>query len=350
MIRTDSKLALLMHGHLRSRNGKMGFGLLRYSDATVVCAVGAEEAGADMGEITGIVRARSVPVVASVNDALTLGADTLVIAVATSGGVLPPGYREEILTGLRGGMSLVNGLHGRYADDPEFAAAKRSSAYIWDVRAEPAGLVSGRGRALALACKRVLTVGTDMAIGKMTASLELDRAARARGLRSTFIATGQIGICISGDGVALDAVRVDFASGSIETMCLKYGPTSDILWVEGQGSAVHPGSTAWVALLRGSMATDMVLVHRPGQRTLDGLDHIAMPPLPDVIALYEAAAHPSASYPNAKVRGIALNCATLSDAEALRAVRETEELTGLPAADVVRHGPQKLLDAVLAGT
>ena len=207
--------------------------------------------------------------------------------------------------------------------------------------------MSGRGRALELSCKRVLTVGTDMAIGKMTASLELDRCARARGLRSSFIATGQIGICISGDGVPLDAVRVDFASGSIEAMCLKYGPTSDILWVEGQGSALHPGSTAWVALLRGSMATDMVLVHRPGQPTLDGLDHIAMPPLPDVIGLYETAACPSPSYPAAKVRAIALNCAGLSDDDATRAARETESLTGLPSADVVRHGAEKLLDAVL---
>ena len=345
MITPASRLALLMHGHLRSRNGKMGFGLLRYAEATVTCVIATEGAGGDLRAITGI--DTDAPIVATTAEAAILGADVLVIAVATSGGILPPGYREEIISGLRNGMSLVNGLHGVYALDPEFAAALQPGAFIWDVRREPAGLVSGRGRAAELGCRRVLTVGTDMAIGKMTASLELDRTARARGIRSKFLATGQIGICISGDGVPLDAVRVDFASGSIEALCLKYGVDHDVLWVEGQGSALHPGSTAWLALLRGSMATDLVLVHRPGQVALDGLEHIAIPPLPEVISLYEAVASATPSYPVAKVRCIALNCARMSDAEADRAVRETAELTGIATADVVRHGAGALLDAVL---
>ena len=345
MIMPASRLALLMHGHLQSRNGKMGFGLLRYSEATVTCVIAAEAAGGDLREITGI--ATDAPIVATTAEAAALGADVLVIAVATSGGILPPGYREEIISGLTKGMSLVNGLHGVYALDPEFAAALQPGAFIWDVRREPAGLASGRGRAADLACRRVLTVGTDMAIGKMTASLELDRAARACGIRSKFLATGQIGICISGDGVPLDAVRVDFASGSIEELCLKYGADHDVLWVEGQGSALHPGSTAWLALLRGSMATDLVLVHRAGQVALDGLEHIAIPPLPEVIALYEAVAAATPSYPAAKVRGIALNCARMTDTEADRAVRKTAELTGIATADVVRHDAGVLLDAIL---
>lgn len=350
MITPDNRLALLMHGHLRTRNGKMGFGLLRYSSATVTCVIAAEgmdadDVGGDLHAITGI--DTDVPIVANAAEAAALGADVLVIAVATSGGILPPGYREEIISGLTNGMSLVNGLHGVYAHDPEFAAALQPGRFIWDVRQEPDGLGSGRGRALELSCRRVLTVGTDMAIGKMTASLELDRAARRRGVRSAFIATGQIGICISGDGVPLDAVRVDFASGSIEAMCMKYGPDNDVLWVEGQGSALHPGSTAWIALLRGSMATDLVLVHRPGQVALDGLEHIAIPPLPEVIALYESVAAATPSYPKAKVRAIALNCARMTDDQARRAVQETADLTGIATADVVRQGADLLLDAIL---
>jgi uncharacterized NAD-dependent epimerase/dehydratase family protein len=259
----------------------------------------------------------------------------------------------------------VNGLHGRYADDPEYQAALAfdAGAWIWDVRTEPTGLFSGRGRARSLPARRVLTVGTDMAIGKMTASLELDRAARARGLRSKFLATGQIGICISGDGVPLDAVRVDFASGSIEGLCVKYGHDHDVLWVEGQGSALHPGSTAWVPLLRGSMPTDLVLVHRAGQKVLegfgsglgsgsdsagaDGSTEVVIPPLREVIALYEAAAAASPSFPAAKVRGIALNCARLSSAEIARACAEVEAETGLVCVDVVHHGAVRLLTAIL---
>jgi uncharacterized NAD-dependent epimerase/dehydratase family protein len=364
----SNKLALLMSGFVRIRNGKMGFGLLRYSDNPIACVIAADEVdafggGQSLRSLTGI--DTDVPIVADVAAAHALGADTLVIAVATSGGILPDGYRESILMALRLGMNVVNGLHGRYADDPEYRAALAPQAWIWDVRTEPTGLFSGRGRARGLPARRVLTVGTDMAIGKMTASLELDRAARDRGLRSKFLATGQIGICISGDGVPLDAVRVDFASGSIEGLCMKYGHDHDVLWVEGQGSALHPGSTAWVPLLRGSMATDLVLVHRAGQKVLegfgpalgsvpdsggvgaDGSTEVVIPPLREVIALYEAAAAASPSFPAAKVRGIALNCARLSPAEIDVACAEVEAETGLVCVDVVHHGAARLLGAIL---
>ncbi len=348
MILPSNRLALLMHGHLRDRHGKMGFGLLRYSAAEIVCVIDADHAGGSLAEITGI--ASSVPIVANAAAAAALGADVLVVAVATSGGILPPGYRDEILTALRSGMSLVNGLHGRYGDDPDYAASLHETAWIWDVRQEPVGLTSGRGLAAGLTCRRVLTVGTDMAIGKMTASLEMDRESRRRGLRSRMIATGQIGICITGDGVALDAVRVDFASGSVEAQVLKHGPSHDILHVEGQGSALHPGSTAWVALLRGSMPTDLILVHRAGQRALmNGLDGFAIPPLREVIALYETVAGAGVGFPPAKVRGIALNCGHLaSDDEAVAACAAVAAETGLVCVDVVREGAARLVDAVLS--
>ena len=347
MILPSNRLALLMHGHLRDRHGKMGFGLLRFSDAEIVCVIDADHAGASLQEITGI--ASSAPIVANASEALALGADVLVVAVATSGGVLPGGYRDEILTALRGGMSLVNGLHGRYADDPEYAATRGEGAWIWDVRQEPKGLTSGRGLAATLACRRVLTVGTDMAIGKMTASLEMDRESRRRGLRSRMIATGQIGICIVGDGVPLDAVRVDFASGSIEAQVMKHGPTHDVLHIEGQGSALHPGSTAWVSLLRGSMPTDLILVHRAGQHALlNGLDGFVIPPLLDVVALYESVAGAGIGFPPAKVRAVALNCGHLAtDEQAAEACEAVAIETGLVCVDVVREGASRLIDAVL---
>ena len=355
VIASGARLALLMDGYLRLRNGKMGFGLLRYgpriAGCEIACVIDPTEAGGDLAAITGVREAAGVPIVASVAEALALRADVLVIAVATSGGVLPDSFVGPIEEGLRGGMSLVNGLHGKYADVPSFAAALQPGRTIWDVRLEPPGLRSGQGLTRLLPGRRVLTVGTDMAIGKMTASLEMDVEARRRGLRSAFAATGQIGICISGDGIALDAVRVDFASGAVQDLCLRLGapdgPGADVVWVEGQGSALHPGSTAWVALLRGSMPTDLVLVARAGQTQLDLFDDFPMPPLPDVVALYEHAAAAAPRMPSAKVRAIALNCTGLSDAAAHAAIAEVEAVTGLPADDVVRHGGAKLVDAVL---
>lgn len=349
MITSSSKLALLMEGYVRQRNGKMGFGLLRYGPSVagceITCVVAPDEVGQDLRALTGI--DTDTPIVGSVEEARALGADTLVIAVATSGGVLPDIFRAHIVSALQSGMSLVNGLHGRYAEIPEFASALQPGAHIWDVRLEPSGLRSGRGLAKDLPCRRVLTVGTDMAIGKMTASLELDRAARARGLRSKFLATGQIGICISGDGVPLDAVRVDFASGSIEMLCEKYGYSNDVLWIEGQGSALHPGSTAWVALLRGSMPTDLILVHKAGKTHLDnGLDSFPIPPLTEVVDLYETVAAAGPGMPAAKVRGIALNCVGLPDDDVARAIAEVEDATGLACDDVVFNSADKLLDAL----
>jgi uncharacterized NAD-dependent epimerase/dehydratase family protein len=344
MIPSGSRLALLMNGYLTSRHGKMGAGILRYSDYPVVAVIDETVTGQSLSVLTGI--NRDVPVVSSVAEAHALGADTLVIAVATSGGVLPDGYRAEIVSALKSGMHLVNGLHGTYADDPEFAAVRQRGAVIWDVRQEPAGLGSGRGRALDLPCRRVLTVGTDMAIGKMTASLELHRSAQRQGLRSAFLATGQIGIVISGDGVPLDAVRVDFATGAVEALCLRHADV-DVQWVEGQGSILHPGSTAWLGLMRGSQPTDLVLVHRANQTHLDQLDAFPIPPIGDVIAAYESVASLNPGFSAPKVRAIALNCGQLADDDAARkACEELEAGAGIVTDDVVRFGADRLLAAL----
>jgi uncharacterized NAD-dependent epimerase/dehydratase family protein len=345
VIHPQARLALLMHGHLQARQGKMGLGLLRYSTNSIVAVVDRNHVGGSIAELTGI--NRTVPIVGSAAAATKMGADTLVLAVATSGGVLPEDFRSEIISGLRSGMSLVNGLHGRYAEIPEFAAALQPGRSIFDVRVEPAGLSPGRGLAATTPARRILTVGTDMAIGKMTASLALHRVAVERGLRSKFLATGQIGMCIAGDGVALDAVRVDFASGAVEQMVVASGSKHDVLWVEGQGSILHPSSTAWLALLRGSMPTDLVLVHRAGQEHVHNIEGFGIPPLVDVISLYEAVARGGGSFPPARVRAIALNCAHLPNDEAARlACTEVERSTGLVCDDVVRFGAERLLDSL----
>jgi uncharacterized NAD-dependent epimerase/dehydratase family protein len=342
-----NRLALLMHEHLVSGFGKMGLGLLRYSEAGIAAVVDRQHAGQDVVALTGI--PRPAPIVASVAEAASRGADTLVLGVATPGGVLPPDYWEEIKTGLAAGMSLVNGLHAPLAQDPELAPLVRPDRTIWDVRKEPEGLENGMGRAAALPAKRVLTVGTDMSIGKMTAAIEMDRAARRRGLRAKFLASGQIGICIAGDGVALDAVRVDFASGAVEALALKYGHDHDLLFLEGQGSVLHPASTAWLPLIRGGCPTQMILCHRAGQTVLSRLPEVKIPPLRNVIALYEAVCAAGGALPAAKVVGIALHCAGMEPDAARRALAEVEAETGLPVTDVVQFGAEPLLEAVLAG-
>ena len=349
MIPPGAPLALLMHDELVARPGrpyfgKMGLGLLRYSPNPVAAVLDESVAGRDLGAITGI--RTPAPIVATVTQAAAAGAQVLVIGVATVGGVLPPRYRVDVVDALRAGMSIVNGLHIVLNDDAELAALVHRGAFIWDVRREPAGLMPGTGAAAALPVPRVLTVGTDMAIGKMTASLELDRSAKARGLRSRFLASGQIGMCIAGEGIPLDAVRVDFAAGAVEQLVLRHADGHDVLWVEGQGSILHPASTAWLALLRGSCPTHLVLVHRAGQTRI-AREPVPMPPLRAVADLYEAVASVAGASPRPKVVGVALNCGHLDEAGAAAAVAATEAETGLPTVDVIRTGADRLLDAVL---
>jgi uncharacterized NAD-dependent epimerase/dehydratase family protein len=250
---------------------------------------------------------------------------------------------------IRGGASLWNGCHTPLVSDPEIAAAVRPGVYVWDMRREPAGLRPGSGAARNLACKRVLFVGTDMNIGKMTAALEFDREAKARGVRSAFIGTGQTGMMICGSGMCLDAVRVDYASGAVEAELMRDGPGADVVWVEGQGSMLNPASTATLPLLRGTQPTHLVLVHKAGMKHLHAFPHVTIPPLKDVVEFYERVATAAGALAPAKVLGIALNTWGLDDATARAEIAATAAATGLPTTDAVRYGTSEILDAILAG-
>ena len=176
----------------------------------------------------------------------------------------------------------------------------------------------------------------------------MEKAALARGIRAKFLASGQIGICISGEGVPLDGVRVDFASGSIEQLVLRHADTA-LLLIEGQGSLLHPGSTAWLPLMRGSQPTHLILCHRAGQKVLSRLTEFPIPPLKDVIALYESVSRAAGVFSGARVVGISLNCAHLNEDEARRAVDEVASETNLPTTDPIRFGAEILLGAILPG-
>jgi uncharacterized NAD-dependent epimerase/dehydratase family protein len=246
---------------------------------------------------------------------------------------------------------VASGLHSRIGDDPELAPLRRDPAWIWDLRREPEALVVAAARAAGLPCRRVLAVGSDMAVGKMSACLELAAAAEAQGIPARFVGTGQAGILISGSGVALDAVRVDYAAGAVEAAVLQaaegLGPNGLVL-VEGQGSLAHPGSTATLPLIRGSQPTDLLLVHRAGQLHLKGLPALPIPPLPELIAAVEAVAalgRPDGQRP--RVKAVALNTTHLDAEAAARAISVVSDVTGLPCADAVRGGSAQLLRSLL---
>ena len=349
MLKPEHRVVLLQHGGLADLSGKTGLTLLRYRRGPVVAVVDPTQAGRSLRAVCGI--ERDVPVVGSLAEALAYGPEVAVVGLAPSGGRLPEPVRADLAAALRAGLSVASGLHSRIGDDPELAPLRRDPAWIWDLRREPEGLVVAAARAAALPCQRLLAVGSDMAVGKMSACLELAAAAGRQGLAARFVGTGQAGILISGQGVALDAVRVDYAAGAVEAAVLAAGAdlgADGLLLVEGQGSLAHPGSTATLPLIRGSQPTALLLVHRAGQRHIKGLPELPIPPLPELITAVEAVAalgRPDGLRP--RIKAVALNTGHLDETAASAAIAGVAADTGLPCTDVVRGGAESLLAALI---
>ncbi|MGB7247385.1 MAG: DUF1611 domain-containing protein, partial [Phormidesmis sp.] len=279
--------------------------------------------------------------------ALALKPTVLAIGLAPSGGMLPEPWYAQVKQAVKAGLSVMNGLHTQMNQDTEIAGSIRAGQWVWDMRQEPEGLTVGSGKARLLMCDRVLTVGTDMAVGKMSTSLELNRVSQLKGLRSKLIATGQTGLMLGEDGVALDAIRVDYASGAVEQCLTRYGPDYDILFVEGQGSLLNPASTATLPLMRGTQPTHLILVHKAGLNYIQHFPDFKIPPLPEIVKLYETVAAAAGTFAPAPVAGIALNTFGLNEKEAHAAISAVSEETGLSCTDVVRFGAEPLLERIL---
>jgi uncharacterized NAD-dependent epimerase/dehydratase family protein len=321
--------------------GKTMRGVLRYRRDDVVAILDSTRAGETEEGVT---------VVSSVEEALPLGPTTALVGVATQGGRFPPEWIAILRACVEHGLDVENGLHVFLADDPELSElAERRGVDLRDLRRSPAELSTATGENLAVDAIVVLTVGSDCAIGKMTVSLELDLEARRRGLPSVFVPTGQTGMAIAGWGIAVDAVVADFIAGAAERLVVEgRSRGGELLWVEGQGSLLHPVySGVTLGLYHGSAPHLLVLCHECGRTEIEGAGggpH-PIPPLPDLVELHERLALPVRP---ARVAAVALNTSALGEAEARAAIARAEAETGLPADDPVRFGASKLVDAVLA--
>jgi len=313
-------------------------GVLRYRREDVVAILDSARAGEEMD---------GVPVVGDVDGALPFEPTVALVGVATQGGRFPPAWRELLRACIERGLGVENGLHEFLGDDPELAPlARRHGVELRDLRRPPPGLDVPTGANLELDARIVLTVGSDCAIGKMTVALELERAARERGLAAMFVPTGQTGIAIAGWGIAVDAVVADFVAGASERLVVEgHARGGEILFVEGQGALAHPAyGGVTLGLLQGSAPHVLVLCHKAGAREVEGYPGEPLLPLPELVDLYPRVAHPS-RHPT--VACVALNTAHLDDAAAREAVAEVGHETGLPTGDPVRFGTSCLLDAIL---
>jgi uncharacterized NAD-dependent epimerase/dehydratase family protein len=318
--------------------GKTLRGVMRYRRDSVVAILDTQRAGeSDDG----------VPIVATVDEGVCLGPDTALVGVVTQGGRFPGDWQELLKSCVAHGLDLENGLHVRLHDIPGLQElAREHGVELRDLREPPSDLSTATGENLEVDATIVLTVGSDCAIGKMTATCELDLEARRRGLRSVFVPTGQTGIAIAGWGIAVDAVVSDFLAGAAERLVVEGGKRGDLLWVEGQGAILHPiYSGVTVGLIHGSAPHLYVLCHEVGRTVTEG--DPTESPLPSLRELIDLHERMSLKKRRAKVAAIALNTSPVSEVEAREAIAAAEEETGLPVDDPVRFGAGKLLEAVL---
>jgi uncharacterized NAD-dependent epimerase/dehydratase family protein len=318
--------------------GKTLRGVMRYRRESVVAILDTKRAGdADDG----------VPIVATVDEGMQHGPDTALVGVVTQGGHFPGDWQELLKDCVRHGLDLENGLHVRLRDIPGLPElAREGGVELRDLREPPRDLSTATGANLEVDGTIVLTVGSDCAIGKMTATCELDLEARKRGLRSVFVPTGQTGIAIAGWGIAVDAVVSDFIAGAAERLVVEGGARGDLLWVEGQGAILHPiYSGVTVGLIHGSAPHLYVLCHEVGRTVTEG--DPTESPIPSLVELVDLHERMSLKRRPAKVVAIALNTSTISEEDAQAAIAIAERETGLPADDPVRFGAGKLLEAVL---
>ena len=320
--------------------GKTLRGIVRYGPDPVVAILDSRRAGEEH---------EGIPIVGSVEDALPYRPTVAVVGVATQGGRFPPAWRALIRRCIESGLDVESGLHEFLSEDAEMTRlAAEHGVALRDLRRPPDGLSVPTGRNYELDAKVVLTVGSDCAIGKKTVAVELDREARLRGLASVFVPTGQTGIAIAGWGIAVDAVVADFLAGAAERLVVEGAERGgELLFVEGQGSLVHPMySGVTLGLLHGSAPHALVLCHRAGSTEIEGCPGHAIPPLSELVALHEAISLPRRK---AAVACVAVNTAGIaSDEDARRAVDAAARESGLPADDPVRFGSGFLLDSVLA--
>ncbi|WP_299025723.1 N-acetyltransferase DgcN [uncultured Sulfitobacter sp.] len=273
------------------------------------------------------------------------GAKTLVIGVANRGGYISAAWKEVLIAALAMGYDLASGLHNLLSEEEDLvAAAAEHGRTLHDVRIPTVEypIASGVKRT----GKRVLAVGTDCSVGKMYTALALDAAMRARGMKSTFRATGQTGILITGDGVPLDAVVADFMAGSIEYLT----PDNDAdHWdvIEGQGSLFHVSySGVTLALIHGGQPDALIVCHEPTRPHMRGLPDYKVPEMSairDVALTLARVANPAC-----QVVGFAVNTQHMSDAEAKAYLEGVEAAMGLPAVDPFRFGAERLAEALEA--
>ncbi|MCX8011349.1 MAG: DUF1611 domain-containing protein [Ignavibacteria bacterium] len=333
------RMIILTEGYTNPHVAKTARNLIYYKPEEVLAIFDRENAGKNSDELLGV---GNVPIIDSLDKCNE--ANTLLIGVATPGGKIPPSYKQIIIEAIKRKLNIICGLHECISDDSELKSyAQQYNVQLIDVRKNNEHDVVNR-KGINENCLRVLTVGNDCSLGKMIASLEINIELQKRGYDSKFVATGQTGILIEGDGIPIDAVVGDYINGSAEKLVLQ-NQHHQILMIEGQGSLVHPRySSVTLGLLHGCIPHGLIMCYEMGREYIHGMDNIKIPPMEKVLELYQISA--DVMFPT-KIIGFAINGRKFSKEEVDKERERIKQKFGLPACDVIKHGADELVDAVL---
>ncbi len=277
--------------------------------------------------------------------AATAGAQSLVIGTSAVGGAIPNEWMPTLVEALHAGMDIVAGVHTKLNDIPELvAAATASGAKLVDVRVPPKDIPVGTGRKRS--GKRLLTVGTDCALGKKYTALAIANRLREKGVDADFRASGQTGIMIAGNGIPIDAVVADFLSGAAEMI----SPDADKdHWdiIEGQGSLFHPGySSVSTGLLIGSQPDAFVVCTEALRTHIKGWPDFELPSIQAVID--RAIDLAKTVNPAIRCVGISVNTSPLPEHERAAYLENLSSLYGLPTMDPLVSGVDEVIDRMLS--
>ena len=333
-------MVILTDGYNDPHTAKTAICLIRYRPEEVVAVLDRQAAGKTCQEVFGL--GGRIPCVGTLAEAPE--ASALVVGIAPPGGKIPTHWRSIILEAIARKMTVISGLHDFLRDDPEFCrAAAEQDVLLVDLRdnderdvAERVGVREG--------CLRIHTIANDCSCGKMVASVEIARGLSRAQVDAVFVATGQTGILVAGGGCPIDRVIADFVSGAAEKLVLA-NQHHDVMVVEGQGSLFHPRySCVALGLLHGLMPDGLILCYEMGRQVVFGMENVPLAPLEKVIEFYQSAAnimHPC------RVVGVAVNGQKFSDDAVAAECDRVSRCLGLPVCDVIRHGPDQLVEAVL---
>jgi len=334
------RIVVLTEGFTNPIAAKTAVSVIRYRPEQVVAVFDSSQVGKTSQAVFGV--GGDIPVIDSLDRAS--GANTLLVGIAPPGGRLPAAMRQVVLAAIERGMTIESGLHEFLSDDPQFAAAAaRSGAVLNDVRKNDERDVANR-QGIDERCLRIHTVGNDCCVGKMVVAIEVANGLKRAGYDAKFVATGQTGIMIEGDGCPIDRVISDFTNGAAEKLVLA-NQRHAIIVIEGQGSVTHPRySAVTVGLLHGCMPDGLILCYEVGRTHVNGMPSIPLTPFDDVLGLNEQLAnvmHPC------RVIGIAMNSRLCTPEEAEAEREHMRERFKMPVCDVFRHGADELIAAVL---